>query len=183
MPASTATPSATTTPSPSPSKTPSATPNLTPSWTPSPTASPTALPSSTPTPSHTPTLPYTLTPASSSLTGYCRTDDPSLWLRPWLQLLSACEVMSGTIVWTGYNPGDGDFTFDTKLDPGQEGYLNQANIDQRGGALHCEIEPAEAYLGYPSVGMHIVMVGAWTYDTDRYWNEIHPIWYWTETPK
>ncbi|MBI5052348.1 MAG: hypothetical protein HZB17_06175 [Chloroflexi bacterium] len=176
-----ATPTPTMTPTPTPTVTPTLTPTLTPTSTV--TATHTATLTLTPTLTVTPSRTATLTPRPFNLRDFCRQDSPDVWLRKnKLTLLSACEVITGLVVWTGFNPGDGDYTFDLKLDAGQERFLNDGNLrDRTEGGLHCEIEPRERpTLGDPQVGMRVVLVGAWVLDRGHAWNELHPVWYWAQ---
>jgi hypothetical protein len=170
-----------------------------------PTTAPTATPKSTltvtptraaePTQTFTPTLNPTYT-ASPTLTPIAGTSVPaslrqycSNILTPpaeWLTILSPCEMVTGNVVLAYLNSppqGDGNYLFNLRLDTGQESFLSSGN-DALGDTLHAEITPADQPLiNFPQVGMHILVVGAWVQNAERYnWNEFHPVWYWVELP-
>lgn len=160
-------------------------------WTKTPTA--TFTPTSTETPRPTSTLTVTPRPTfppnrvvtvSPDLRLYCRESFSTAERYRHLKILSPCEIASGVVATYGIFTGDGDYTFDLRLDDGQESFLNQANFAYRNGNLHIEIEPQEQRLliDLPQTNMHIVVVGAWVYDETEAWNEIHPVWYWAKLP-
>ncbi len=149
------------------------TPTITSTFTPHPTFPP------------TPTWPAVVT-VSPNLLQYCKEDTYArlrVAERKQLALLSSCEMASGTIV---RNPDigehDGDYTFNLRLDPGQERFVTTGNYEKISGNLHIEIEPPEqeTFPALPVKGMHIVVVGVWARDKPINWNEIHPVWFWAE---
>lgn len=124
--------------------------------------------------------------ATSDLLRYCRDKgytQSRVNRRTQLVLLSPCEIASGTVTDAYIWPKDGDYVMNLRLDPGQERFLTEGNLRKLGGALHVEIEPSEQHLSeLPKKGMHIVVVGVWTFDKPNQWNEIHPVWYWQQLP-
>lgn len=161
------------------------------SWTATPTKTLTPTVTSTftltpsPTFSFTPTWPAVIT-ISTDLLQYCKDDAETrdrVAERKQLSLLSTCEIASGIIVRDPQvSSHDADYTFNLRLDPGQERLVTTGNYEKIGGHIHVEIEPPEQkiFSALPVKGMHIVVVGAWVRDNMFNWNEIHPVWFWAE---
>lgn len=115
-----------------------------------------------------------------------------------LRVLQATASVTGTIVDATAgkqkdlcrHEKDGDGHCWLKLDPGEEQFLNQANMDSQGGNLVYEPicryrvtqEDAKAacqgftqQITIPPVGTHVRLTGSHVLDTQHGWNEIHPV--------
>jgi hypothetical protein len=144
------------------------------------------------------TLPPSALPRAARGAAPCR-EDPLAGVHDSgrLRLLARCIQASGTVVEPhGANPQDGDVTFDLHPDPAFRGLLNAKNRAE--GGLHIEIPPAYqpgcvrgqaisrpvAGLGVctgtavrlPPGGTQVHVVGAYVFDTNNDWYEIHPAW-------
>jgi hypothetical protein len=59
-----------------------------------------------------------------------------------IEVVKNCVAVTGTVVWARAF-ADGDYKFNLRLDPGDEHLLNDHNRRDQGGALVCEIIPAD----------------------------------------
>lgn len=137
--------------------------------------------------------------------------DDSLWKKHIyhsyrLQVDNPCTVATGVIVDATHgknkdgcrHEADGDGHCWLKLDPGQEQFLNQGNLDKQEGNLVFEPicryrvtqEDAKAAcknykqpLVIPPVGTHVRMVGAAVTDLQHGHKEFHPVWSITVLPE
>lgn len=136
--------------------------------------------------------------------------DNTLWEHVYhpgrLQIHNPCTVATGVIVdaTRGKNKdgcrheADADGHCWLKLDPGQEQFLNQGNLDKQEGNLVFEPicryrvtqEDAKAAcknykqpLIIPPVGSHVRIVGAAVTDLQHGHKEFHPVWSITTLPK
>lgn len=123
-----------------------------------------------------------------------------------LQVDNPCTVATGVIVDATHgknkdgcrHEADGDGHCWLKLDPDQEQFLNQGNLDKQEGNLVFEPvcryrvtqEDAKAAcknykqpLVIPPVGTHVRMVGAAVTDLQHGHKEFHPVWSITILPK
>jgi hypothetical protein len=97
-----------------------------------------------------------------------------------LTVLSRCKKAAGTVVHVRHESGsggDGDLHIQLKLDPHYTSLKNAANDSKQGGNLVVEFMPRDGgHLPRPTVGQHLVLVGAWVLDTEHGWRELHPVW-------
>jgi hypothetical protein len=111
-----------------------------------------------------------------------------------LQVLAPCVTVRGTIESIRFEP-DGDDHIRLRVDQDQRDpngghYINPGNSVNQGGDLVlepvCERQPTQrdavatcsSYhnsLVIPPSGSHVIVTGAWVYDTNHGWNEIHPL--------
>jgi hypothetical protein len=115
-----------------------------------------------------------------------------------LQVLSPCAAFDGVVRQVPEkSPHDGDVTLEVKPDPGYASMLNAHNRSE--GGLHVEIVPrdqpgckrgqrvhfgdmrglgacSDRALTTPRVGANVRIIGAWVFDSNNDWYEIHPVW-------
>ncbi|MDQ3876925.1 MAG: hypothetical protein M3290_01035 [Actinomycetota bacterium] len=86
-----------------------------------------------------------------------------------LHVLDSCRAASGTIAEVIHEE-DGDLHLYLDLDPA---FRTLAPT----GLLTVELMPRDGgHLPAPSVGDHVRFVGAWAWDGDHNWRELHPVW-------
>lgn len=86
-----------------------------------------------------------------------------------LNVLDPCRTASGTIAEV-IPEEDGDLHLYLDLDPGSSKLA-------AAGMLTVELMPRDGgHLPAPSVGDHVSFVGAWMWDGDHSWRELHPVW-------
>ncbi|MFN2594538.1 MAG: hypothetical protein ABR579_06590 [Actinomycetota bacterium] len=84
-------------------------------------------------------------------------------------MLDPCRAAAGTIA-TVIHEEDGDLHLYLDLD---HRFLDLAPD----GMLTVELMPRDGgHLPAPSVGEHVSFVGAWVWDGDHHWRELHPVW-------
>lgn len=90
-----------------------------------------------------------------------------------LHVLARCRVVSGTVEGITHER-DGDLHI--ALNTGGR-LTNAMNISDLGGNLVVEFMPRDGgHLPAPAVGQHISLTGAWVFDANHGWNELHPVW-------
>jgi len=79
------------------------------------------------------------------VTGFCQTTNPcnsSLWQHVYhsnrLKVIEECKTVTGNVEYKRREK-DGDWHIRLKLDSGQDGLLNEKNIDEQDGCLVIEI--------------------------------------------
>ena len=131
-----------------------------------------------------------------ALTGFSQTKAPcdsSLWQHVYhsyrLKVLEECKTVTGVVEFRRKEQ-DGDWHIRLKLDSGQDGLLNEKNINEQHGCLvieiicACEVTQTDAEgacegfvngVRVPEVGEHISVTGSYVYDSQHGWREIHPV--------
>lgn len=90
-----------------------------------------------------------------------------------LHVLSSCRAVSGTVVGLSHEQ-DGDLHI--ALNTGGA-LTNAGNTSDLRGSLVVEFMPRDGgHLPAPTVGAHISLTGAWVFDANHGWNELHPVW-------
>lgn len=137
-------------------------------------------------------------PRSSFPTIGCR-NDPLMGVHSpdRLKLLGRCRAVVGIVREPETNSADGDEAFKVSPDPAYASMLNEKNVKK--GGIHAEIVPADqagcvkgqqvehpgltglgkctgAHLKLPRAGARVQIVGAYVFDTNNNWREIHPVW-------
>jgi hypothetical protein len=97
-----------------------------------------------------------------------------VWGPSRLEVLNPCQAVSGTVTQTTPER-DGDTHVLVRVDP-QYVYL-LTNNQPIPGNLVVEIMPRDyGHLPVPSAGDHLGLIGAWVYDRNHGWTELHPVW-------
>ena len=106
-----------------------------------------------------------------------------------LHVLNSCMSVTGSVE-EFRREADGDVHIRFRLDPQFELLLNERNISRQYGNLVLEsvcqgkvrqadaVDPCSRYSGpyfEPRVGQRYLVWGAYVYDADHGWNELHPI--------
>jgi hypothetical protein len=92
-----------------------------------------------------------------------------------LRVIDSCRHLTGTV--TSVTPEeDGDMHLHIRPDAAYRSLLGTNNSSED-GTLVTELMPRDhGHLPAPSVGDHVSMTGAYVYDEDHSWPELHPIW-------
>lgn len=99
-----------------------------------------------------------------------------VWHPSRLRVLADCQRAVGRVI-TVRHEQDGDLHFNLATDPAYDFLLNEGNLSMQGGVLVVEFMPRDGgHLPAPTVGDHLTVTGAWVYDADQGWNELHPVW-------
>lgn len=137
-----------------------------------------------------PVPPKSLSQENPLSPGLC---DPTLWNHIYhpsrLQIITSCMQVTGTIEFKRKEK-DGDEHILLRLDPGQEGLINQYNKERQKGCL--VLEPVCVHgvtqedakdacrnfvstVTIPKVGTHVRVTGSYVIDLEHKWTEIHPV--------
>ncbi len=128
------------------------------------------------------------------LRGSCQDCDAQLWNHVYhsdrLHVIEKCKAVTG-VIFNASPEADGDVHVRLVLDDGQEELLNQGNIDKQHGCL--VVEPmckkrvtqedaidacndfTQVAVKVPKKGTHVRVTGAYVFDAEHGWNEIHPV--------
>jgi hypothetical protein len=92
-----------------------------------------------------------------------------------LRVIDSCRHLTGTV--TSVTPEeDGDMHVHVRPDAAYRSLL-RSNEYYSDGTLVTELMPRDhGHLPAPSVGDRVSMTGAYVFDEDHYWPELHPIW-------
>jgi hypothetical protein len=91
-----------------------------------------------------------------------------------LHVLAKCRSATGTVRVVRHEE-DGDLHVLVDLDPSSARLI--ANGRSETGALTVEFMPRDGgHLPEPVAGSRIALTGAWVFDAQHGWNELHPIW-------
>ena len=92
-----------------------------------------------------------------------------------LKVLNPCITVEGTVGNDITKALDGDITFGLEVSGDDLRLLNDANIQNEGGALHIEIVPLDqTAVSAPQPGQRVRVTGPWVTDLVHGHNEIHP---------
>src|SRR5947209_14963345 len=90
-----------------------------------------------------------------------------------LRVLAACQSVSGTVLAVSHEQ-DGDLHI--RLDT-HGALTNSVNRADEGGALVVEFMARDGgHLRAPAGGDSIRLTGAWVFDAQHGWDELHPVW-------
>ncbi len=109
----------------------------------------------------------------------CRQGDvmAGVWTPNRLVVHNTCVTATG-IVRQIFHANDGDYHINIQLETEYAYLLNDRNTQQVCGWLVVEVTPYDQERGVyiPNVGERVSVTGAWVFDSNHGWNEIHPAW-------
>ena len=120
---------------------------------------------------------FTPSPAQARPISACPPPSQTLsgvWGPSRLVVLNPCQRVSGTVTQTTPEE-DGDTHVLLRVDPRYQHLLT--NNQPIPGNLVVEIMPRDyGHLPVPSAGDRLQLRGAWVYDRNHHWTELHPVW-------
>jgi hypothetical protein len=120
---------------------------------------------------------FTPSPAQAQRISACPPPSKTLsgvWGPSRLVVLNPCQRVSGTVTQTTPEK-DGDTHVLLRVDPRYRHLLT--NNQPIPGNLVVEIMPRDyGHLPVPSAGDRLQLTGAWVYDRNHRWTELHPVW-------
>lgn len=91
-----------------------------------------------------------------------------------LHVLAGCRRATGTVRVVRHEE-DGDLHVLVDLDPASRRLIAGGRSEE--GALTVEFMPRDGgHLPEPRTGSQITLTGAWVFDSQHGWNELHPVW-------
>ena len=93
-----------------------------------------------------------------------------VWRPSRLKVLGKCRSMTGVVVEVDHVPFDGDWKLRVDPDVGNDRFLAPGQQE-----MVIEVVPGQEF-PIPSVGDHVGFFGTWVFDTNKDWNEFHPVW-------